>query len=101
MEIRLNHSNAEWTDPRQDLRGAALVSIRSRSNYELAHGPLAHEGRWMEAPTVLRLSQSPDKPLSDGAGQASRARSEPIAVAMQPLLHRSCRSVAPETVAAK
>jgi len=55
----------------------------------------------MEAPTVLRLSQGPDTALLAGAGQASRARSEPTAVAMQPLLHMSCRSVDPETIAAK
>jgi hypothetical protein len=50
-------ANAEWTDPREDFRSAALVSIRCRSKYEIAEGPLAQEGLWMEAPTVLRLSQ--------------------------------------------
>lgn len=40
----------------------------------------------MEATTVLRLSQGPDKTLSDGEGQASRARAEPVAVAMNQLL---------------
>jgi hypothetical protein len=78
--------NAEWTDPREDLRGAALVSIRSRSHYELAQGTLPEEGLWMKAPTVLRLSKGPDKTLSDGVGQASRARAEPVAVALNQLL---------------
>ena len=74
--------NAEWTDPREEFRGAALVSIRSRSHYELGQGPIAQEGLWMGAPMHLRLSQGPDKTLADGAGQASRARAEPGALAM-------------------
>ena len=49
---------------------------------------------------ALSLSQGPDHPQSASAVHASRVRSEPTAVVMQPLLYRSCRSVAPETVAA-
>lgn len=49
----------------------------------------------MEAPEVLRLSQGPDKTLSDGAGQASRARVEPLAVAMRQLLRGHAEAAAP------
>jgi len=54
LKNSVNPANAKWTDPREELREAGLVSIRSRSHYEVEQRPLAQEGFWMKALIDLR-----------------------------------------------
>ena len=54
LALASDPSNAKWEDPREERPGTALVSIRSRSHYEVEKRPLAQEGVWMKALIGLR-----------------------------------------------